>query len=273
MGQYQIESSIRKWVENLQVKGRNSFSITQLQTQLPNLTDIAVKRALNKLSRSKSIISIHKGFYVIISPAYKSKGILPPILYLEALMSSLNRKYYLALLSAAALHGASHQQPQEFFVVTGFPVLRPTQKKGIRVNYISKRELPEKLCEERKTESGYVRISNPILTATDLIQFEKRVGGLNRVATVLRELVESVKSDDLNAYVLKHVPITALQRLGYMLDRVFDNQVLAQALYNLLQSSKETLLRIPLKSSAPRKGFSSDSKWKVIVNTKLELDE
>ena len=44
-------------------------------------------------------------------------------------MKELDRPYYLALLNAAAYHGASHQQPQEFFVVTGFPVLRPMQKR------------------------------------------------------------------------------------------------------------------------------------------------
>lgn len=273
MSHYKTDSRIRKWVEELQTKGRNTFSLTQLQAQLPTLSAIAVKRGLNKLSRIRLIISIHKGFYLIIPPAYKSRGMVPPHLYLDSLMRELNRKYYLALLSAAALHGASHQQPQEFFVVTGLPAMRATQKRGIRINYITKTKVPDRLCESRKTESGYIKISNPLLTAIDLIQFEKRVGGMNRVATVLSELTESIKPDDFGTDILNYAPVTALQRLGYILDKVFNHQLLAESLYKTLQSNKVPLLRIPLKPLARRKGFISDSKWKVIVNTTLQIDK
>jgi predicted transcriptional regulator of viral defense system len=175
-------------------------------------------------------------------------------------------------LNAAAYHGASHEQPQEFFVVTGFPVLRPMQKKGLKINYISKKEIPASLLDTRKTEAGYLNISNPALTATDLIQYAKRVGGLNRVATVLAELAESIQPDAFDDNLLEHVPLTAFQRLGYLLDKVFDNQPLASALYQALQKHECPLFRIPLKASAPEKGFASDERWKVIVNTQLEID-
>ena len=244
-----------------------------LQTQLPGFSDIAVKSALSRLTKKGLIISIHKGYYLIIPPQYKSKGILPPSLYLDAFMKNLKRPYYLALLNAAAYHGASHQQPQEFFVVTNFPVLRPTQKKGLQVNYISKKELPEKLLDATKTESGYLRISNPVLTAMDLIQYEKRVGGINRVATVLNELMEVIKPEAFNQYLLQHIPITALQRLGYLLDKVLGNKVLANALYKALQNHNAIFFRTPLKVSAPTKGYTCDEKWKVIINTTIEIDE
>jgi hypothetical protein len=32
------------------------------------------------------------------------------------------------------------------------------------------------------------------------------------------------------------------------------------------------MFRIPLKASAPDKGFESDERWKVILNTKIEID-
>lgn len=268
----QIEISIHSWVENLQSQGKYAFSLMLLQTQLPGFSDIAVKSSLSRLTKKGLIISIHKGYYLIIPPQYKSKGILPPSLYLDAFMNELKRPYYLALLNAAAYHGASHQQPQEFFVITNFPVLRPTQKKGLKVNYISKKELPEKLLEAKKTEAGYLKISNPVLTATDLIQYEKRVGGINRVATVLNELAEAIKPEAFDQYLLQHTPITALQRLGYLLDKVFDNQALANALYTALQNDKAPFFRTPLKASAVTKGFTADEKWKVIINTTIETD-
>lgn len=269
----QSEISIQSWVENLQSQGKYSFSLMLLQAQLTSLSDKAIKSALNRLSKKKLIASIHKGFYVIVTPQYKTKGILPPSLYLDVLMKELHRPYYVALLNAAAYHGASHQQPQEFFVVTTFPVLRPTLKKGLKVNYISKKELPEKLIETKNTEAGYLKISNPILTATDLIQFEKRVGGMNRVATVLYELADAIMPQDFNEHLLQNIPTTVLQRLGYLLDKVLDNQPLANALYDVLKQSNATLFRIALKPSVDAKGFSADDKWKVIVNTQIEIDE
>ena len=68
-------------------------------------------------------------------------------------------------------------------------------------------------------------------------------------------LAESIQPDAFNNHLLKHVPITALQRLGYLLEQVFDNQPLANALCQALQENEFPLFRIPLKASAVAKGF------------------
>ena len=260
------------WVNELLSHGKYAFSLDFIRTSFTNQKNIAIKSSLKRLVDKELIISIHKGYYLIIPPQYKSKGILPPALYLDSFMKELKRPYYLALLNAAAYHGASHQQPQEFFVVTNFPVLRPTKKKGLKVNYISKVIIPEKLLEIKKTETGYLKISNPLLTATDLIQFAKRVGGINRVTTILYELMEAIKPESFDNYLLEYLHVSALQRLGYLLDKVLDNQLLANKLYELLQNNKSRLYPISLKTSAPTKGFIVDEKWRVIVNTIIETD-
>jgi len=143
----------------------------------------------------------------------------------------------------------------------------------MKLNYISIKVIPEKLLETRKTESGYLKISNPVLTATDLIQFEKRVGGLSRVATVLNELAEVIKPEDFNTLLIENTSVTVLQRLGYVLDKIIENKLLADALFEILIQTNAKLFRIPLKASAPFKDFYSDERWKVIVNTKIEIDE
>ena len=265
--------SVEEWTNHLLAQGKYAFALQQLRAVFTGQSEAANKSALKRLADKGQIISIHKGYYLIIPPQYMSKGILPPALYLDAFMNELKRPYYLALLNAAAYHGASHQQPQEFFVVTVFPVLRPTQKKGLKVNYISKKEIPENLLEIKKTEAGYLKISNPVLTATDLIQYAKRVGGINRVAAVLNELAESIKPGDFNAVLISNTPVTALQRLGYLLDKVFGRQELSNALFSSLQNNNTDFFRTPLKASAPVKGFTADEKWKVIINTTVEIDE
>jgi len=269
----QDEITLSQWIENLQSRGRYAFSLNLLADELPSYTEIAAKRALSRLSAKGRIISIYKSYYLIIPPQYSSKGILPPAIFLDGLMKNIERPYYLALLNAAGFYGASHQQPQEFFVVTNFPFLRTTQKKGLKINYISKKNIPETLLESMKTETGYLKVSNPALTACDLIQFEKRVGGINRVSTVLNELAESIKPEMFSNELFEHVPATALQRLGYILEEILENELLSNALYKALQKKKVTFFRTPLKASAAINGFSSNERWKVIVNTEIEIDD
>ena len=72
--------------------------------------------------------------------------------------------------------------------------------------------------------------------------------------------------------MLEYLHVSALQRLGYLLDKVLDNQLLANKLYELLQNNKSRLYPISLKTSAPTKGFNVDEKWRVIVNTIIETD-
>jgi predicted transcriptional regulator of viral defense system len=134
---------MNQWLDKLLANGAYGFAKKTLQQEIQDYSDIAVKRALSRLSSKGKIISLYKGYYLVIPPQYASKGILPPQLYLDAFMKFLQRPYYVALLNAASFHGASHQQPQEYFVMTNFPVLRPTQKKGLKINYISIKEFPQ----------------------------------------------------------------------------------------------------------------------------------
>ncbi len=267
------EISINQWLDNLLARGAYGFAKEALHQEIPGLSEIAVKRALSRLSTKGKIISLYKGYYLILPPQYASKGILPPAMYLDAFMKHLQRPYYVALLNAAAFHGASHQQPQEYFVMTNFPVLRPTHKKGLKVNYISIKEIPEHLIEKRKTEAGYLNVSNAALTACNLMQFEKRVGGLNRAASVLNELAEVINPTDFTTALLQQVHSTALQRLGYLLENACYNSELADALFLAMKRESLNLFRIPLKAAKETKGFSSDNRWKVIVNTEIAIDE
>ncbi len=252
--------------------GKYGFSLNILRESFPLHTETALISALKRLSSKGKVVSIYKGYYLIIPPQYSGKGILPPYLFLDDLMNYIGRQYYVGLLSAAAFHAASHQQPQETFVITTFPVLRATNKKGIKINYLSVRRFPEELIEKRKTETGYLNISGPCLTATDLIQFEKRIGGLSRAATVLYELSEVLTPACFNETLMKKTPVTTLQRLGYLLEFACDRQELSDALYEGMLMQKIKFYRIPLKASGMTTGFSSRNRWKIIENTQIDID-
>lgn len=209
---------LENWIEECQSKGKFAFNLIELRNSFPNDTEIALKRMLDRQSAKKKVVSIFKGYYIIVPPQYSSKGVLPPSMFIDGLMIFLERKYYVALLNAAALHGASHQQPQEYFIVTEYPVLRATIKKGIKINYISTKQLPpESLLQKVKTETGYITVSNPLLTAIDLIIYEKRIGGLNRVCTVMNELLELIKPSHITIEFINYATVSSLQRFGYIL--------------------------------------------------------
>ncbi len=150
-----------------------------------NASPNAIKKALQRLNAKNKIARIRKEFYVIIPPEYAGSGILPPSLYIDALMKFLKRDYYVGLYSAAALHGASHQQPQSFSVVTKLPFLRDIKNRKVSIHFTIKKSWNKKDIAEKKTDTGYIKISSPELTALDVVYFADNVGGLNRVATIL----------------------------------------------------------------------------------------
>lgn len=272
MSKDNVDISLVEWVDSLMAHGKIAFSIEELKQAYPNNSDGSLKQALNRLFKKKKAVSIYKGYYLLLTSQYQSRGILPPSIYLDALMKYLNRPYYVGLLNAAAFHGSAHQQPQEYFVFTNFPQLRPSGKKGMRVNYISIKEIPEKYLETKKTESGYLKISSPELTAIDLVQFSKRIGGLSRTATVLNELTEAISKNKLNETFLKQVSAVSIQRLGYILEKILNKKELAEQLYHQCKISKIKFYRKPLSSNGEKKGFAFDEKWKLIINTEIEPD-
>lgn len=261
------------WIDELLSKGKTSFTTSQLKDYYVRLSDVAIKRSLDRLVEKQKIVSLSKGYYIIVPPQYYSRGILPPPLFIDGLMQYLERPYYVGLLNAAAFYGAAHQQPQEYFVFTDFPVIKPTKKKNLKINYISRKKINENILEKRNTESGYLKISSPELTAIDLIQFEKRIGGLNRATTVLDELVESVRPEMINEELLSEVSVTAIQRLGFLLEKELSKKEIADHLFEQSKKAGLSFFRIPLKLSETTKGFHSDERWKVIVNTEIEIDE
>ncbi len=263
---------IKDWIKDLQKQGRITFSRKEAGNRFPALTEPAIRNALNRLATKGDIVSVWKGFYVIVPLKYASRNIVPPVLYIDDLMKYLKRPYYVGLLNAASFYGAAHQQPQDFFVLSTPPALRDTIKKGIRINFVSRKEIPS-LLQSFKTETGYVQVSSPELTAADLITYQKEVGGLNRASTILNELSESLNVDSLDKIFFENVSISTIQRLGFLLELVLGQSDLADKLFAKAKENGCTFQKIPLKTGNKTEGYEVDSKWKIIINEEIEIDE
>lgn len=260
------------WIEKQQSFGRYVFSLEQVKKEFDSQSEDAITFALLRLTKKNRIVSIYKGFYLIVPPEYAAKGILPPITFIEDLMSFIGKPYYVGLLSAAALHGAAHQQPQEFFVITNSKQLT-TSKKGIKINYFTKSIIPENLLERRKTESGYVNISSAELTAADLVYYHNRIGGLDRVCNIINELSEAINPKKINKELIEPLSTPTIQRLGVIFERYANRPDLAQKLLETSQRQKRKFYRQPFKAGGEKSGFVTDEKWKIVLNTSIEIEE
>jgi predicted transcriptional regulator of viral defense system len=272
MDQLLNKNYLLSWIEKQQSHGKYVFSLEQVKEDFPGQSEEAIIFAVFRLTRKNRIVSIYKGFYLIVPPEYAARGILPPITFIDDLMSFIGKPYYVGLLSAAALHGAAHQQPQEFFVVTTIKQLT-TRKKGIRINYFTRGTIPEILVEKRRTESGYVNVSSAELTAADLVSCHNRIGGLNRVCAVINELVESISPKKINKDLVDSISTATIQRLGIIFEKYVNRPDLAQKLLEVSQSKKRKFYLQPFKAGGEKKGFEIDYKWKIIINTSIDIDE
>ena len=143
------------------------------------------------------------------------------------MMQHLGRTYYVALLSAAERHGAAHQAPMGFQVMVEPPVLRDKERDGYVIRYAERRQIPMDYVERKEVPTGWLNVSSRELTAVDLIAYQDHVGGLTRAATVLEELALRLDFSRLDASFLKVAPAPVFQRLGYLLDRVLEEERLA----------------------------------------------
>jgi hypothetical protein len=177
-------------------RGRITFSTDDIYRQYPSLHKKAVTSVLRRLVENGKIQSVWHGFYVVVPVEYELKGVVPPVVYIDRLMEYLQKDYYIGLLNAASFYGAAHQQPQEFTVITDGKNLRDKLKNGVKINFVSKKEIPHAFIRKNTTKTGYVSVSSPCLTALDLLLYQKEIGGLSRAGTVLNELVEEMEIDE-----------------------------------------------------------------------------
>ncbi len=265
--------TLSEWIRNLEVHGFTSFSYEKMRETFPNATKQNLLNSLYRLTIKKRIVSVYKGFYVIIPPQYAAKGIVPPMYYISQLMKYLDKPYYISLLNAAELHGTAHQRPQLFSVMTVYPSSNVSKAKNNILVWIYRKEIPERFLQTRNSETGVVRFSNPELTAIDLIQYEKHIGGLSRAATVLEELAEVTDFSKASEGLFDYTSVSTVQRLGFILENILEEQQQADILYEQLRIHGKKLNYIPLSTRSYRKSWNKDTRWKINVNTEIETDE
>ncbi len=106
------------------------FSIDDVRKDFIETSNKVLHTSINRMIKAKRISDVYKGYYVIIPPQYVLKGVVPPSYYIHNMMRYVDKPYYVALLSAAEMYGASHQRAMQTQVMTVPPrnIIRKTKR-------------------------------------------------------------------------------------------------------------------------------------------------
>ena len=263
----QRDVSFESWVEVLPSRGRYFFTRDQAMTDL-KMNRKAFNQAAARLAARKRIARIHGTFYVVIPLEHASVGVLPADWFVVDLMKHLRRPFYVGVLSAAEYHGAAHQRPQNYQVVTDRP-LRQIQCRGVGIRFFVKKTVASTPVQQVKGVTGYIPVSTPEATAIDLLRFSRQVGGLDHVLTVLQELGEVIKPHRLLEAAKVDGSVAYAQRLGWLLERT-EFAVSSRKLAGWMRKMKP--LPAKLDPALPLRGSRRDKRWNLWVNTEVEGD-
>jgi predicted transcriptional regulator of viral defense system len=258
--------SARDYITDLASKGRYHFTTDEVRAALGGSL-VAVRAALRRLSQRGEIASPHRGFHVVVPPEYRSLGCLPPEQFIPQLMTLLNEQYYVALLSAAELHGAAHHRPQRFQVMVA-KNRRLIECGKVRVQFVARQDLGTTPVVEMNTPRGRMRLSSPEATALEIVGYAGQCGGLDNVAVVLSELVANMEPVKL-LEAARLCPVVWSQRLGYLLE-IANHVELTNELADHVREHAATLA--PLVRSKSLTGAPRVERWKLAINASVEPD-
>src|SRR5579885_271902 len=259
---------LSEFVDQLQSSGRYSFTRDEAISAL-GVSEVALQAAARRLAAKGRVVAPRRGFYVVVPMEYRSTGAPPPSWFVDDLMKFHGHPYYVGLLSAAALHGAAHQQPQEFQVVTD-TVLRPITVGRTRFHFFMQWHHAKTPTIQVKTETGSMKVSTPEAPALDLVRYVGKAGQLGTVATVLSELAERIDPHRLVEAARAEVELSVVQRLGYLLEH-FAAPATVAPLAKWLAAQRPR--PVPLRPEQHPKAAEKDPRWLVLINERVEIDE
>ena len=265
---------LKLYIKDVRKGGKRYFTIEDIIKQL-QISHAYARVALHRLIKTGDIISPARGLYIIVPPEHQHHGSIPPQELVPLVMRYLDANYYVALLSAGLLHGATHQKPARFQVISDKRIKHPSSFGDVEIDYIYKKSVLNLPTQDFTVATGYLKVATPELVALDLFKYPDHAGGLNHIATVFSELIETLDPIKLIELATDTDSECQLQRIGYILDQIDlmdedDAEIIINALAQHVQKNKPNYL--PLASEISKAGYPRCKKWRIIENTEIESD-
>lgn len=239
--------------------------------EVASLLGVAPAEVRNSLRRSREhgrMLSITKGAWVPVPAQHRSAGAPPAEDFIDHLMTFLGHAYYVGFLSAAAMHGASHQSPMVFQVVTP-AVLRDRTIGRNRLRFIRRTDAAQRATQRRTVTTGQVTLSTPEITVLDLVDAPLLGAGLSNVATIIAQFLDDELIDpERLASQATQYPLAVAQRTGYLIETMaeaIDRTIDLDPLHALV-AHRAT---VSLDPHLPGRGERID-RWRVVANTDVE---
>lgn len=262
-----LAATLEKWIDDQQARGRYTFLRAEAVKD-SGLSAEAVKKALPRLERRNRVAKAKNYFYVVVPLEYRTAGAPPASWFVHELTAAMQLPYYVGLLTAAGMHGASPQQPQEYQVITDRSVRAITVGR-VRIRFFASKYVARSATMKLKTPTGSVCVSSLETTVVDLVRFSKAAGHLDHVAGVIAELSPLLNPGKLLAAVRLVGDIPNTQRLGYILDLI-RARPLADSIRTWLD--RQDPRPVPLRSGHPSRRAEVNRRWRVVVNEPLEVE-
>ena len=255
---------MRELPDLLIARGRYSASLEEIR-QLTDSSYPAAISGLQRLRKQRRVFSPARGLYVVIPPQYRSWGVVPAEWFIDDLMAHLGRRYYVALLSAAAYHGASHQAPQAFQVVADGRVLDRTIER-VRLLFYASDRAADTPTRAVTVHTGSIPVSTREATVVDLVREPRASGGINNVATIIKAIGQLDGS--ALAVVASRYGRAIARRTGWLVSHYGQ----CEDLEPLRLAARLNLGEPALLSPAGPKRGRTDRQWQVRMNVAVEAD-
>jgi AbiEi antitoxin C-terminal domain len=209
---------VARFLDDLQAGGDLVVSVDEAAEQSA-LSRIAAQRQLERLAPRTIRLPGRPSAFLIVPPEHRLRGTPPVAAWLDEYLRAQGQRYYVGLLSAAALHGSSAQAVQVTQVLLRQP-RRPFAVGRTHLNFYVKSKLETTPLAEIPGLPAPLAVSSPEATALDLIAFSHRIGGIERVLEVIHGLEGAMTGAGMRSAIHAGVPVTVLQRIGYVFEKL-----------------------------------------------------
>ena len=270
-------TSLKQFADDLLANGKSYFIRDEALVQL-ELSSKAFATASNRLKKKNQLASPFRGFYLILRPEDRFAGAPDPKCWIDPLMQYLNLDYRITLLTAAALHGASHQAAMLFQVAV------PKQLRNIEIGRHSIQFVYQNPVDFKTTNrsnwlfpskslSGFAKAAGVELTLLDCARYHRKVGGINSLAQITKDIGYKTTPKKL-AKIANSYENSTVRRLGYLLDYV-GHERQAKALIPFVRKAKSlkplnpSVLPINAVFSV---NYEENRTWMLLINEVIEID-
>jgi predicted transcriptional regulator of viral defense system len=224
-GRESMTNHLSSVLDNFERAGKLNVRARDLRSALPGISDEGLRKAVHRQQQRGRLAGISRGseHWLIVPLQHAAMGAPPLESWLHQYMNkTLTTPYYVAMLSAAEVYGAS---PYAVMVtqVMVTQVMVPERRRAItvgrhRVEFHTRARLEEMPTQWHETPDGGFKISTPELTVLDIIQHESMLGGIARVQEVLRGLWMHCSQDAIIETLDTMENVSLAQRLGALME-------------------------------------------------------